>query len=1013
MNRVLLVSFFTISFLSATTINVPDDYSTIQAAIDASNDGDTVLVAPGIYVENLVLEVEIVLASHAINDDLTDWMNNENIQNTKIIGNEPSDPKKGSCLQISYGSIEPLILGFTFQDGLGTSMGINDCGVYRTQMSGGAILAYQAYPTIMYNHFINNGTSQVGGGNAGGAAVANGGAISHYDTDDVEFDEDRSHSDQGATVDFSDMDAVRAYILENDQNTDGSNSTRDRPATMIIQNNYFANNSSGNGENFYSHGFDGDIDVSGSVFENIDCETNTVNEFVLQSIEDEADYIQDDISGNCIEENIFYVSSDDGDDSNIGTDETEPLKTIRHALTLMRDNADEVTTIYLAPGVYSNDRNGELFPIVIPDNVHLIGDEAENTELHANADADNEAAVMIIKEVDNVKVANLTLSGGYSEGHGCTGGGGLLLCANDMFNLNAQNGIYVEPSYPVIENVIIEDNHSHNGGGLGIFRVNGPVLNNVTIRNNNATAFGGGVFSYCSTIQMTNVTISENQNQGYGQGGGMMLAASSGTLDYMNISNNTANGSHGGGIWTNDAGGENSWADGWTMTNSVISGNSSDWFGGGIMFAWSHPTVINSTISDNTGNWGGGGVFGLNGGFTLRETTVRDNAAGGGGGGIYAWGPLNGISPPVIEDCIVTGNETGSNGGGIGLDEVAEAIITRTYVVENHAAQYFSGISVYVSDVSLNNLTISGGTSGGGGVIGISTGGHVDLTNSIVWNNSGENNFGSTDGDGSINITYSDIEGGFEGEGNIDADPLFTDASGGDYSITQDSPCKDAGTADTDGDGVDDITDYSGLAPDMGAFETTIAALEGFTLYPMETYVTLTWTPTTDDAFQYYFLERSTDVDFSENIEGNYLTNSYYEDNSLEFDIEYFYRVSYYANGQSEYSEVLSVTLEAVNVDDLQRLPTVYALHNNYPNPFNPVTNLTYDLPENETVSFIIYDLKGHKVRSLVNGKQSAGYHSIRWDATNDHGAAVSAGMYIYVIQAGNFTKTKKMVLLK
>jgi hypothetical protein len=238
MNRVLLVSFFTISFLSATTINVPDDYSTIQAAIDASNDGDTVLVAPGVYVENLVLEVEIVLASHAINDDLTDWMNNENIQNTKIIGNEPSDPKKGSCLQISYGSIEPLILGFTFQDGLGTSMGINDCGVYRTQMSGGAILAYQAYPTIMYNHFINNGTSQVGGGNAGGAAVANGGAISHYDTDDVEFDEDRSHSDQGATVDFSDMDAVRAYILENDQNTDGSNSTRDRPATMIIQNNY-------------------------------------------------------------------------------------------------------------------------------------------------------------------------------------------------------------------------------------------------------------------------------------------------------------------------------------------------------------------------------------------------------------------------------------------------------------------------------------------------------------------------------------------------------------------------------------------------------------------------------------------------------------------------------------------------------------------------------------------------------------------------------------------------------
>ena len=1007
-----LVSLF-LSTLTANTINIPEDYSTIQAGIDASSDGDTVLVAQGSYVENLVLEKEIVLASHAINDDLDDWMNNENIQNTKIIGNEPTDPKKGSCLQISFGYIEPLILGFTFQDGLGTSMGINDCGVYRTEMSGGAILAYQAYPTIMYNHFINNGTSQVGGGNAAGAAVANGGAISHYDTDDVEFDEDRSNPQHGNTVDFSDMDAVRAYILENDQNSDETSSTRDRPATLLAQFNYFENNSSGNGENFYSYGYDGDIDVSGSIFENIDCETNTVNEFVLQSIEDQADYVQDGISGVCIENNTFYVSSDDGDDSNSGTDETEPLKTIRHALTLMRNNTDDVTTIYLAPGIYSNDRNGELFPIVVPDNVHLIGDEAENTELYAGADANNEAAVMIIKEVDNVKVANLTLTGGYSEGHGCTGGGGLLLCANDMFNLNAQNGILVASSYPIIENVIIEGNHSHNGGGLGIFRVDGPVLNNVTIRENNATAFGGGVFSYCSTIHMTDVTITENQNEGNGQGGGIMLAASSGTLDNMNITNNTANGSHGGAIWTNDSGGENSWADGWTMTNSVISGNSSDWFGGGIMFAWSRPTVINSTISENTSNWGGGGVFGLNGGFTLRGTTISNNASGGGGGGIYVWGPLDGISPPVIEDCIVIGNETGSNGGGIGLDEAGDVLITGTYVVENHAAQYFSGISVYGSDVSFNNLTISAGTSGGGGVIGISENAHIDLTNSIVWNNSGENNFGSTDGTGSINITYSDIDGGFDGEGNIDADPLFTDASGGDYSITQDSPCKDTGTADTDGDGVDDITDYSGLAPDMGAYETTIAGLVGFTLYPSETYVILTWNPTTDDAFQYYFLERSTDVEFTENIEGNYLTSTYYEDNSLEFDTEYFYRVSYYANGQSDYSEVLSVTLEAVNVDGGEQLPAVYALHQNYPNPFNPVTNLSYDLPEDAMVNITVFDMMGKVVRTLVNDQQSAGYKTLQWNAANHSGQPVSAGLYIYIIKAGNFSQTRKMILLK
>ena len=78
MNRVILVIFLILPSLSATTINVPDDYSTIQAGIDASSDGDTVLVAQGTYVENLILEKEIVLTSHAINDDLSDWMGNDN-----------------------------------------------------------------------------------------------------------------------------------------------------------------------------------------------------------------------------------------------------------------------------------------------------------------------------------------------------------------------------------------------------------------------------------------------------------------------------------------------------------------------------------------------------------------------------------------------------------------------------------------------------------------------------------------------------------------------------------------------------------------------------------------------------------------------------------------------------------------------------------------------------------------------------------------------------------------------
>ena len=88
-------------------------------------------------------------------------------------------------------------------------------------------------------------------------------------------------------------------------------------------------------------------------------------------------------------------------------------------------------------------------------------------------------------------------------------------------------------------------------------------------------------------------------------------------------------------------------------------------------------------------------------------------------------------------------------------------------------------------------------------------------------------------------------------------------------------------------------------------------------------------------------------------------------------------------------------------------------LHQNYPNPFNPTTLIRYDLPVNEHVSINIYDLTGKRVKSLVNTNQDAGYRSINWNATSDLGQPVSAGMYIYTIQAGEFRKTRKMVVLK
>ena len=102
----------------------------------------------------------------------------------------------------------------------------------------------------------------------------------------------------------------------------------------------------------------------------------------------------------------------------------------------------------------------------------------------------------------------------------------------------------------------------------------------------------------------------------------------------------------------------------------------------------------------------------------------------------------------------------------------------------------------------------------------------------------------------------------------------------------------------------------------------------------------------------------------------------------------------------------------SLSIDD-EVIPEIFVLHQNYPNPFNPITSLRYDLPEDGLVNITIYDMMGRIVKTLVNGSQTAGYKSIRWNATNDRNEPVSAGLYLYTIQAGEFRQTKKMVLLK
>lgn len=93
--------------------------------------------------------------------------------------------------------------------------------------------------------------------------------------------------------------------------------------------------------------------------------------------------------------------------------------------------------------------------------------------------------------------------------------------------------------------------------------------------------------------------------------------------------------------------------------------------------------------------------------------------------------------------------------------------------------------------------------------------------------------------------------------------------------------------------------------------------------------------------------------------------------------------------------------------------PVTYALSQNYPNPFNSSTRISYDIPVAGHVQVNIYNIEGRLVRTLMNGNADPGTHHVTWNGLNNNGAAVSTGVYLYSLQAGDFQAVKKMVYLK
>jgi len=95
-----------------------------------------------------------------------------------------------------------------------------------------------------------------------------------------------------------------------------------------------------------------------------------------------------------------------------------------------------------------------------------------------------------------------------------------------------------------------------------------------------------------------------------------------------------------------------------------------------------------------------------------------------------------------------------------------------------------------------------------------------------------------------------------------------------------------------------------------------------------------------------------------------------------------------------------------VNVNE--SMPTSFSLQQNYPNPFNPTTTIQFQLPTESIVTLKVYNLLGQEIRTLVNGDLHAGVHIVSFDASN-----LSSGIYVYRLQAGEFSQVRRMMLIK
>ena len=427
------------------------------------------------------------------------------------------------------------------------------------------------------------------------------------------------------------------------------------------------------------------------------------------------------------------------------------------------DAAVDGDTIILTPGAFRGDGNRDIDfkgkAITLrgtdPNDPNIVA--ATIIDCNGTEDEPHRAFYFRSGEGANSILAGVTIMNGYAEDGG---------------------GVYCESSSPTLRKCNFTRNLAQafedcSGGGMYNYR-SSPTLLDCTFSGNSAFALfhgggsGGGIHNRDSSPTLTNCTF-ENNSTAWAGGGMRNSHYSTPTLSNCTFGGNSAN-DCGGGM-------NNDYHSNPTLTNCTFSGNSAT-RGGGIHNDRVSPVLTNCSFSGNSASYGGGGMDNYNDEHyqcspTLINCTFANNRANMEGGGIS-----NSRSNPTLTNCTLSGNSA-DHGAGMYNYFGSKPILTNCLFIGNTANNLGGGMSnIHNSGLELNNCTFALNSATNGNALACyhrhqqHLPSDVQMTNCILWDHGSEiwNN-----DDSSIAISYSDVQSGWPGEGNIDADPCFVD----------------------------------------------------------------------------------------------------------------------------------------------------------------------------------------------------------------------------------------------